>query len=76
MLYIVIIATLDCDFVNLLRCLRTSKSTKMRQRTVEMFVAVSLLINYVEIIRHRPMSRAFLAFHISLGSSLFLFDFD
>ena len=46
-------AALAHGFVNayLLRCVRLSKSAKMRQRTVEMFVAVILLINYVEIIK-------------------------
>ena len=50
---IVVIATLAYGFVNayLLRCVKLSKSTKMRQRTVEMFAAVILLINYVEVIK-------------------------
>ena len=50
---IVVIAALACDFENshLLRCAGFSKSTKMRQRTVEMLVDVILLITYVEIIK-------------------------
>ena len=51
-LCIVVIVTLAYGFVNayLLCCVRLSKSTKMRHRTVEIFAAVVLLINYVEII--------------------------
>ena len=53
MLNIIVIATLPCGFVNacLLRYVRLSKSTKMRERTVEMYVAAILLINYEEIIK-------------------------
>ena len=51
--YIVVITTLAYGFVNacLLRCVRLSQSTKMKQRTVKMFAAVILLITYVEIIK-------------------------
>ena len=52
-LFIVANAAFVYGFVNeyLLRCVRLSKSTKVRQRTVEMFIAVILLSNYVEIIK-------------------------
>ena len=56
----VVIAALAYDFENsnLLRCVGLSKSTKMRQRIVEICGTVILLINFAEIRRHSPMSRA------------------
>ena len=57
---IVVITVLAYDFENshLLRFAGLSKSTKLRRRMVEMSVTVILLINFKEIKRHRPMSRA------------------
>ena len=52
-LYIGVVVTLAYGFVNayLLRCVILSKSTKMRQRMIEMFVTVILPIIYMEVIK-------------------------
>ena len=81
MLYIVVIAGCAFGFVAayLVLCVKLSKSTKMRQRTMVIFVAVILLINYAEITKTQANETStVLAFtdHISIGSSLFLFDID